>query len=266
MPHREWKRVPDHRSCVLKGSLPQGSSAHPRNMEYPRLSEKSEKVSRDEANRRGMRELHQRQRGSRWELICIESGSCIIIIKPRENKRGNESFGGFIRKILSDWTYPPDLQVSKLTEFLRPSLQCKLAVKNYTKFKREMSFSNGKGSLGHYHCHWHWHVCYISAVLLRLFYINGTNSPLFTRWGKIGLSFFTFIQVHASRRFVFNEAVRMEQCTHLVNYYYFKQVINIKSTRKPLPRQVSYTVWQEMNRSETSVCETSLSRAVKPWC
>ena len=158
MPHREWKRVPDHRSCVLKGSLPQGSSAHPRNMEYPRLSEKSEKVSRDEATRRGMGELYQRQCGSRWELICIESGCCIIIIKPRENKRGNESFGGFIRKILSDWTNPPDLQVSKLTEFL-------------------LSYSNGKGSLGHYHCHWHWHVCYSPAVLLRLFYINGYKFP-----------------------------------------------------------------------------------------
>ena len=34
MPHRERKRVPDHRSDVLKGSLPQGPTAHPRNMEY----------------------------------------------------------------------------------------------------------------------------------------------------------------------------------------------------------------------------------------
>ena len=49
MSDRERKRVPDHRSDVLKGSLPQGLSAHPRNTEDPRLSEESEKESRDEA-------------------------------------------------------------------------------------------------------------------------------------------------------------------------------------------------------------------------
>ena len=49
MSDRERKRVPDHRSNVLKGSLPQGPSAHPRNTEDPRLSEESEKESRDEA-------------------------------------------------------------------------------------------------------------------------------------------------------------------------------------------------------------------------
>ena len=31
MPERERKRVPDHRSDVLKGALPQGPPAHPRN-------------------------------------------------------------------------------------------------------------------------------------------------------------------------------------------------------------------------------------------
>ena len=50
MPDRERKRVPpDHRPDVLKGSLPKGPSTHPRNTEDPRLSEESEKVSRDEA-------------------------------------------------------------------------------------------------------------------------------------------------------------------------------------------------------------------------
>ena len=50
MPDGERKRVPpDHRPDVLKGYLPQGPSAHPRNTEDPRLSEESEKVSRDEA-------------------------------------------------------------------------------------------------------------------------------------------------------------------------------------------------------------------------
>ena len=33
MPDRERKGVPDHRSDVLKGSLPQGPPAHPRNTE-----------------------------------------------------------------------------------------------------------------------------------------------------------------------------------------------------------------------------------------
>ena len=52
------------RSYVLKGSLPLGPPAYPRNTEYPRLSEESEKESRDEASQRGM-ELYQRQCGSR---------------------------------------------------------------------------------------------------------------------------------------------------------------------------------------------------------
>ena len=33
MPDKEMKGVPEHRSNVLKGSLPQGLSAHPRYME-----------------------------------------------------------------------------------------------------------------------------------------------------------------------------------------------------------------------------------------
>ena len=64
-PDRERKRVPDHRSDALKGSVPQGPPAHPRNTEYPRLSEESEKESRDETTQRGMEELYQRQVGSR---------------------------------------------------------------------------------------------------------------------------------------------------------------------------------------------------------
>ena len=45
MPDRERQRVPDHRSDVLKGSLPQGPPVHPRNTEHPslqRLSKESE--------------------------------------------------------------------------------------------------------------------------------------------------------------------------------------------------------------------------------
>ena len=65
MPDRERKRVPDHRSDVLKGSLLQGPLAHPWNTEYLRLSEESGKESRDKATQRGMEVLYQRQCGSR---------------------------------------------------------------------------------------------------------------------------------------------------------------------------------------------------------
>ena len=65
MPDRERKRVPDHRSDVLKGSLPQCPPAHPRNTENLRLSDESKKESTDEATQRDTEELYQRQCGSR---------------------------------------------------------------------------------------------------------------------------------------------------------------------------------------------------------
>ena len=71
------KRVPDHRSDVLKGSLPQGPPPRLRNTEYPsirRLSEESEMESRDEPTQRRTEELYERQCGSRLELFCIETG------------------------------------------------------------------------------------------------------------------------------------------------------------------------------------------------
>ena len=37
MPDRERKRVPDHRSDAMKGSLPQGPPAHSKNTEYPSI-------------------------------------------------------------------------------------------------------------------------------------------------------------------------------------------------------------------------------------
>jgi len=42
MPDRKRKSIPDYRSDVLKGSLPNGP-VHPRNTEYLRLSKESEK-------------------------------------------------------------------------------------------------------------------------------------------------------------------------------------------------------------------------------
>ena len=62
MPDILKKRVPDHRSLLLIGSLPQG---HPRNMEYPRLSKESEKEGRVEATQGAMVELYRKQCGSR---------------------------------------------------------------------------------------------------------------------------------------------------------------------------------------------------------
>ena len=53
MPDRKRKGVPEHRSNVLKGSLPQGPSAHPRNM--------AEASTSDEVTQRGMEELYQKQ-------------------------------------------------------------------------------------------------------------------------------------------------------------------------------------------------------------
>ena len=47
MPDTKRKRVPDHRSDVLKGSLSQGPSSHLRNTEDARLSEESEQQLRD---------------------------------------------------------------------------------------------------------------------------------------------------------------------------------------------------------------------------
>ena len=49
MPDRERKWFSDQGSNVLKGSLPKGPSAHPRNTENLRLSDESEKESTDEA-------------------------------------------------------------------------------------------------------------------------------------------------------------------------------------------------------------------------
>ena len=74
------KRVPDHRSDVLKGLLPQGPPRI-RNTEYPsirRLGEESETESRDEATRRGTVELYERLCGSRLELFCIETGCWLV--------------------------------------------------------------------------------------------------------------------------------------------------------------------------------------------
>ena len=61
------------------------------------------------------------------------SEESVTVTRSGENKRGNESLGVFKRQMLSDCTDPPDLQVSKLTEFVYLFLECKPAVKNDSK-------------------------------------------------------------------------------------------------------------------------------------
>ena len=67
MPYIERMRVPDHGSDVLKG-FSQGFSCPSLEhsiSKYPRLSEESEKESRDEATQRGMVKPYRKQCGSR---------------------------------------------------------------------------------------------------------------------------------------------------------------------------------------------------------
>ena len=69
MPDRQGKRVTDHRSDVLKGSIPRVFLAilgtrKTRMFEAERREREGEN-SRDEATQRGMEELYQRQCGSR---------------------------------------------------------------------------------------------------------------------------------------------------------------------------------------------------------
>ena len=87
MPDR--KRVPDHRSNVLKGSLPQGPAANSMNTEDLRRSEEGERQSRDEAAQRGVDELYQTQCGSRRELFCTES--------PTEHSKKREASKSRVR-------------------------------------------------------------------------------------------------------------------------------------------------------------------------
>ena len=46
MPDRERKRVPDHRSDVLKGMSTQGPPAHPRNTEYSSIRGRRKRARR----------------------------------------------------------------------------------------------------------------------------------------------------------------------------------------------------------------------------
>ena len=64
MPDRERKRVPDHRSHVLKGCLPQGPPAHPRNTEDASIRSRAKKARR-RAEMKLLREVWRRQCGSR---------------------------------------------------------------------------------------------------------------------------------------------------------------------------------------------------------
>ena len=57
------ERGPYHRSDVLRRSLPQGPSAHPRNTEDPSISE--QRVRRRVEMKQQRERVHQRQRGNK---------------------------------------------------------------------------------------------------------------------------------------------------------------------------------------------------------
>ena len=131
-----WQRekgVPDHRyrSSVLKVSLPEGPSVHPRNTEDPSIRGWANRARR-RVELKQLKEVWRSCTTMYWIRLLIGSPLITLwilsrttwvdqwraskestaIIKPREN-RGNESFGGFRTKILSDWTDPPDRLISR---------------------------------------------------------------------------------------------------------------------------------------------------------
>ena len=80
MPDRERKRVPDHRSDVLKGSLTVGPSAQPRNTEYPNIRGRA---------KRARRRVEMKQLREVWR-------SC-----TRDNVEADESY--FVLNPAADW-------------------------------------------------------------------------------------------------------------------------------------------------------------------
>ena len=79
MPDRERKRVPDNRSNALKGYLPQGPPAHPRNTEYLYIRGQAKRAMRVE-----MKQLREAER------------SC-----TRDNVEVDESY--FVLNPVADW-------------------------------------------------------------------------------------------------------------------------------------------------------------------
>ena len=80
MPDREKKGVPDHRPHLLKGSLPQGPSAHPKDTEYPSIRSCAKRARR-RAEMKQLREV--------WRT------------HTRDNAEADESY--FVLNLTADW-------------------------------------------------------------------------------------------------------------------------------------------------------------------
>ena len=76
----EMKRVPDHRSDVLKGSVTKGPPAHPRNTEYPSIWGWA---------KRARRRVEMKQLQAVW-MSCA-----------RDNVEADESY--FVLNLDADW-------------------------------------------------------------------------------------------------------------------------------------------------------------------
>ena len=85
MPDTERKRVPDHRTDVLKWSLPQGPHALPRNTEYLSIRFSATRARRrDEATQKRMEAVAVPGIcESIREPFCIESGSWLVASADR---------------------------------------------------------------------------------------------------------------------------------------------------------------------------------------
>ena len=78
MPDRERKRVPEHRSDLLKGSLPQGSPAHPRNTEYPSIRGRAKRTK----SRVVMKQLREVWRSCTRDSVIILSNAASSVDSP----------------------------------------------------------------------------------------------------------------------------------------------------------------------------------------
>ena len=78
MPDRERKRFPEHRSDILKGSLPQGSPAHPRNTEYLSIRGRAKRAQ----SRVAMKQLREVWRSCTRDSVIILSNAASSVDSP----------------------------------------------------------------------------------------------------------------------------------------------------------------------------------------
>ena len=124
MPNRERKRVPNHKSDVLKWSLPQGPPTHPRNSEYPSIRGWTKRARR-RVEIKQLREVWRSVSGSSLELFCTESGCWLV---ARGDSRLKEFLSVDSRMLLLLLSF---LFICKAHEPLTPSPQM---TKDYKSF------------------------------------------------------------------------------------------------------------------------------------